>query len=105
MIYFVKKILREAEVPILDNNIPHHFVYTLRLHGEMNSHYVGMTGLHPYERYFNHVRGYRASRIVNKKATDLVNFEGPVAYENAKAREPELAEILRSKGYDVHGGY
>ena len=99
------EILHEAGVPILDNNNNHHFVYILRLRGQLRSRYVGLTGLHPFERYFNHIRGYRASRIAKKKATALVSFEGPMSYIKAQIREPELAEILRLEGFDVHGGH
>ena len=66
---------------------------------------MGMTGLHPYHRYFNHIRGYQASKIVKNQGTAMLRFEGPMTGEKAKVREPELAEELRRKGYDVHGGH
>lgn len=72
--------------------------------GKLNSVYVGMTGLHPYERYLNHILGQKASSKAKKKATALIRFEGPMPSEAARLREVTLAEELRLKGMDVHGG-
>jgi len=80
----------------------HHFVYVLRLRGKpANSVYVGMTGLHPHERYLNHLWGYKSSATAKKRATAMVKFEGPVSYAEAKERETGLAEELEGKGYVV----
>ena len=97
------RFLNDAGVPI-ERNQGHH-IYTLRLRGKLNSVYVGMTGLHPYERYLNHILGYKASSKAKKKATALIRFEGPMPSEAAKLREVTLAEELRLKGMDVHGGH
>ena len=67
------------------------YVYVLRLKGELNALYVGETGLHPYERYLNHLRGHKASRHAQNDATALLTFEGPMLYENAVKREKEKA--------------
>ena len=98
-----KAFLVDAGVPV--DSHEGHFVYRLRLRGEPNSVYVGMTGLHPHERYLNHIIGYQASSRVKRFATALIGFEGPMAYEIAQEREPELANELREKGFNVHGGH
>ena len=67
--------------------------------------YVGMTGLHPYERYLNHIRGYKASWAPKRMAVTMVSYEGPMSHDKAKARERELADKLKEQGYDVHGGH
>jgi hypothetical protein len=100
---FKKGFLVEAGVPI--DNTEGHFVYKLRLRGQINSIYVGLTGLHPHERYLNHLIGYRAARRPKKFATSFIGFEGPMEYEKAKKREPELAQELRECGYKVWGGH
>ena len=57
--------------------------------------YVGMTGLHPYERYLNHIRGYKALMAANKMAVSMIDFEGPMTREEAEAREPQSARVKR----------
>ena len=98
-----KGFLIKAGVP--SGPIDGHFVYQLRLKGEVNSIYVGLTGLHPHERYLNHIIGYKASSRAKRFTTALICFEGPMAYELAKDREPELADELRVRGFNVHGGH
>ena len=44
------------------------YVYTLRLKSKPKYIYVGMTGLHPYERYLNHIIGYKSSLYAKKYA-------------------------------------
>ena len=101
----IKKLifLIESGVPI--NQKKGHYVYKIRLRGELNSIYVGMTGLHPHERYLNHIIGYKASSRAKKFATALISFEGPMPYETAKMYEPQLADELREKGFNIHGGH
>ena len=101
----LKKVLSDANVPDPLQDKKRFFVYKLRLRRANNAVYVGMTGLHPYARYLNHVRGYQASRHTKKNATALISFEGPMSYENAKKREPELKNELISEGFDVRGGH
>ena len=112
----VKKLLRQnpdalgqllegAEVPKPLKDKKSHFVYVLRLKREVNAVYVGMTGLHPYERYLNHIRGYKSSKHTKRRATALLSFEGPMTADDAKKREPELAEELHLKEYIVYGGH
>ena len=98
-------LLSEAGVPGHIKGKKSHFVYVLRLRGEENAVYVGMTGLHPYARYLNHIRGYKSSKYTKRRATALISFEGPMTSEKAKAREPELAEELRKNDYIVYGGH
>lgn len=86
------------------------YVYVIRLRGTrpkgtIGRVYVGMTGLHPYQRYFNHLRGYQASRVVKRYGTAMLDYEGPMSKVEAETREVMLAEELRRKGYDVHGGH
>ena len=101
----IKKLifLIESGVPI--NQKKGHYVYKLRLKGELNSIYVGMTGLHPHERYLNHIIGYKASSRAKKFATALISFEGPMPYKTAKEYEPQVAKELTQKGFNVHGGH
>ena len=94
--------LIESGVPT--NQKKGHYVYKLRLKGEVNSIYVGMTGLHPHERYLNHIIGYKASFRAKKFATALISFEGPMPFKTAKEYEPQLADKLRQEGFIVYGG-
>ena len=98
-------VLQEAQVPEPLNGKKTHYVYVLRLRGELNSVYVGMTGLHPYARYLNQLIGNRASRYANRRATALVEFEGPMTRDTALVREPAKAAELQSEGYIVYGGH
>lgn len=98
-------ILEEAEIPTPLKTQNSHFVYVLRLKGEMNAVYVGVTGLHPYARYLNHIRGYKSSRHAKGRATALITFEGPMTAKKARQREPELANELRQMDYTVYGGH
>lgn len=100
-----QKIIEDAEIPALVSSENAHYVYVLRLKGEPNAIYVGMTGLHPYERYLNHIIGHKSSRHTKKRATALIFFEGPMTRENAAKREPELADELRGSGQIVYGGH
>jgi len=61
-----------------------------------------MTGLHPYERYLNHKRGYKSSRRAKKYATAMKIFEGPMAYEETISREITKANELREEGNEVY---
>jgi len=55
-------------------------------------------GLHPLERYLNHLRGHKASRVAHSRATSLIAFEGPMTAKKAAAREVSLAEKLGAAG-------
>jgi len=67
--------------------------------------YVGLTGLDPDERFENHKRGHKSSRIVHRYGKYLMRkkFEhyNPMPYEEALQKEKDLAEELRGKGYGV----
>ena len=97
-----KKVLKEANVPLPRKGKKSKYVYVLRLKGELNALYVGETGRHPYERYLNHLRGYKASRHAKNDATALLTFEGPMLYENAVKREKGKAQELRDLGNTVY---
>jgi predicted GIY-YIG superfamily endonuclease len=99
------KILSVAQVPEPIKGEVSKFVYVLRLKGEVDSVYVGMTGKHPYARYLDHIRGYKSSRHTKRRATALIKFEGPMTYEAAQKREPELAGELRQSSHAVYGGH
>ena len=100
----LRQVLIDADVPEPIKGKSSHFVYVLRLKGEKNAVYVGMTGLHPYARHLNHVRGYKSSYHARQRATALISFEGPMTHETAKIREPELAAELEEKSFIVYGG-
>ena len=101
----LKQVLNDASVPEPIKSGNSHFVYVLRLRGELNAVYVGMTGLHPHARYLNHVRGYKSSHHAKKRATALIACEGPMSHDDAKKREPELADELRNSEHIVYGGH
>ncbi len=70
--------------------------------------YVGMTGLPPIERFWNHKDGHKASYYVCKYGVkllpELYEHLNPMPYEAACVMERELAEELREQGYTVVGG-
>jgi predicted GIY-YIG superfamily endonuclease len=89
----------------------HHRVYVVRLDHPRakgrGAFYVGMTGLDVEERFANHKRGYKCSRIVQKYGVELARewFDGipAMSYEEAALTEPTLADDLRDLGYLVFG--
>ena len=91
----------------------HHFIYVVELQGVPRGTgrdvYVGMTGLAPEERFANHKKGYKASRIVTKYGLrllpELYEVFNPMPFDVAVAMEAELAEDLRRQGYTVAGGH
>ena len=70
--------------------------------------YVGMTGLLPEERFWNHRNGIKAARIVRRFGKCLLPalYEcfNPMPFEAAAEMERDLAEDLRQQGYTVAGG-
>jgi hypothetical protein len=66
--------------------------------------YVGMTGIPVEERVANHLRGYKSCNLVKKyfDGIFLEKVETRLSYEEAKTREPALAEELRREGYWVY---
>ena len=117
---WLQTLLKEADVP--ESVAGEHYVYIIKLRKNLPKNmsakwkeklpnsgngrfYVGMTGLHPYARYLNHVRGYKAPWATKRMAVAMVGFEGPMSYTDAKALEPVKAQELRERGYDVHGGH
>ena len=66
--------------------------------------YVGLTGRTPEQRFEQHKEGYKSSRRVHRHGLRLVPelFLRDVSYEEAKDKEPLIAEALRKqKGYGV----
>ena len=78
-----------------------HFVYIIKLKKNPKGYmyYRGMTGLHPYERYLNHIRGYKSNRLVKKFHSYMVKFEGLYSYDEAKKREHSIASDLNGPSY------
>jgi hypothetical protein len=70
--------------------------------------YVGMTGLQPEERFWNHKNGEKAARIVTRYGLrllpELFAHLNPMPFEAAAQMEKELAADLRAQGYVVAGG-
>jgi predicted GIY-YIG superfamily endonuclease len=89
----------------------HHRVYVVRLDNPRGDgregYYVGMTGLPLEERFANHKRGYKGSRVVREHGVALAweLFEGipAMSHEEAALTEPTLADDLRDLGYLVYG--
>ena len=70
--------------------------------------YVGMTGLLPEERFWNHKNGEKSARIVMRYGVrllpELFAHLNPMPFEAAAQMEKDLAEDLRAQGYTVLGG-
>ena len=58
-----------------------HFVYIIKLKKNPKGYmyYRGMTGLHPYERYLNHIRGYKSNKMVKKYHSYLDEYRINIA--------------------------
>ncbi|MSQ09183.1 MAG: hypothetical protein EXR57_03980 [Dehalococcoidia bacterium] len=71
--------------------------------------YVGLTGLTVEQRFKNHKRGHKASRIVflhGKRIThELFDASTPLGYGQALEEEQRLAASLRRRGFIVFGGH
>lgn len=105
----LETVLQEAEVPYRENNLGK-FVYQVRLRGKLaegakGKIYVGKTGLHPYHRFLNHMRNYKASSHVRRLGTAIIGFEGPMSEAEAVKRERQLAAELKREGWEVYGGH
>ena len=70
--------------------------------------YVGMTGLLPEERFWNHKNGEKSASVVLRYGVRLLPelFEhlNPMPFGAAAQMEKDLAEDLRAQGYTVLGG-
>ena len=100
-----RKILKEAKIKDhtqLNKQVNQtHFVYVIKLRKNPKGYmyYRGMTGLHPYERYLNHIRGYKSNRMVKKYHSYLLKFEGLYSYDEAKIREQTIENDLHGPSY------
>ncbi len=91
----------------------HHSVYVVYLRNPKGDgragYYVGMTGLTPEERFANHKAGVKAAGVVRRFGVRLVPrlyaHLNAMTFEQAAAKEIELAEELRARGYQVFGGH
>ena len=67
--------------------------------------YVGRTGKTPAERFLNHKKGYKSSRIVNrfgiKLRPELYEHLNPMSSDEVEIMEVKHAETLRAQGYAV----
>ena len=67
--------------------------------------YVGMTGLTVEQRFDNHRRGHKGSRLVKQYGRrlrpDLFAHVGPMPFAAAQQMEVCLAEDLRQRGHAV----
>jgi hypothetical protein len=70
--------------------------------------YVGLTGLQPEERFWNHKNGEKSARLVRRFGIRLLpemfQHLNPMPFEAAAQMERDLAEDLRAQGYTVAGG-
>jgi len=70
--------------------------------------YVGMTGLHPDDRFDKHKAGIRSNKYVRlygvRLMPELYECYNPMPYEAARDMEVELAIALREIGYGVWQG-
>ena len=97
--------------------VPHHSVYVIEIdravtdidESPLPPVYVGMTGLTPEERFANHKRGHKASRVAHRHGVRLLpalyEHLNPMSYDEALRAETELAEELRRRGHFVFGGH
>ena len=67
--------------------------------------YVGMTARTPPERFKQHKTGYKSGRFVKEHGKNLrpplYTHYNPMTYQEAVAREPWLAQLLRQRGHGV----
>ena len=67
--------------------------------------YVGMTARTPRERFEQHKKGYKSGRYVKQHGKNLrpplYTHYNPMTYQEALAREPWLAQLLRKRGHGV----
>jgi hypothetical protein len=68
-----------------------------------------MTGLTPEERFANHKAGIKSASVVKRYGERLVPklyaHLNQMTYADALRMEQELAEQLKSEGYQVFGGH
>jgi predicted GIY-YIG superfamily endonuclease len=67
--------------------------------------YVGMTGRTPEERFEQHREGIKSSKYPHRHSrklrSELYERHNPMTFEDACAKEVELAKELRSQGHAV----
>ena len=70
--------------------------------------YVGMTGLQPEERFWNHKNGEKSAWVVKRHGVrllpDLFAHLNPMPFDAAAQMEKDLAADLKAQGYTVAGG-
>jgi predicted GIY-YIG superfamily endonuclease len=109
----VRKRAGPLDKPTLKAGRAHHSVYVVYLKNPKGDgragYYVGMTGLAPEERFANHKAGIKAAGVVRRFGVRLVPrlyaHLNPMTFEQAAAKEIDLAEELRARGFQVFGGH
>jgi hypothetical protein len=112
---YYKLILKNALIPEIKGKS---YCYRLKLKNikdlnnkdektyiEKNASYVGRTNLHPYARYLNHIRGHLSAKgraQTKKRAVALIEYEGPMTYDQSKIREIGWANDLRKQNIIVY---
>ena len=112
---YFKSILINASVPEIKGKS---YCYRLKLKNiknldytnetkylEKDASYIGRTNLHPYTRYLNHIRGHLSAKgaaQTRERAVALINYEGPMTYEESIKREKDWAEDLRKQNMIVY---
>jgi len=66
-------------------------VYVLRLRGGLDRVYVGMTGLHPVQRYLQHITGYKSSSIAASTRSGATSLRSASTQEDRSPTSPEYA--------------
>jgi hypothetical protein len=88
-----------------------YYVYAFELNDDPKYVYVGQSYLKPEERRLQHINGPHKSRAIRhckigKLRPDLYSHLNPIATRDTALKiESQLAEELRSKGYNVEGGH
>lgn len=88
-----------------------YYVYVFELNEDPKYVYVGQSYLEPKERRLQHINGPHKSPAIRhckigKLRPDLYGRFNPISSrDKALEIEEQLAEELRSKGYNVEGGH
>lgn len=91
----------------------HHHLYAALLDGFTNKGrfgvYIGESRYTPEKRFMQHLAGVRASGVVQRRGVallpSLVAHLNPLARQEAKELEIELARALKAAGIETRGGH
>lgn len=88
-----------------------YYVYAFELNEDSKYVYVGQSYLKPDERRLHHINGPHKSPAIRhckigKLRPDIYGHLNPITNRDAALKmESQLAEELRTKGYNVEGGH